>query len=357
MGVPGANSPGPSGATVRARGGIPCVRVAAPRPERSAGKLASCQEDFPYSSSPSSAERSSEPPGSSRKEHVFTPTQRALISPDSARKLSDDCDPSVKGDILSIKRGFLMTNKQKCLRAASEQVEEGENEEHGLGTTHNKERQGVLQRDQNLEKGGERNEGLEEDEENSVCMEKRKDVAKQVESGNTQPDEEEHGGRIWQNQSREAGNVSFCPPRLSSLTTPAMELPKMPHVPQRNETLTHCHVSGEDQQHDETSLTPNEQLLDRRVLVTARSFELRSSETLGRLVAERRDRLGMRNDPLRFIRRRMINESRYCRGRGGGVSDMRGRRRRQRGAGTYVRYSYDSSSENEGQEMGDEYDP
>jgi hypothetical protein len=55
MGVPGANSFGPSSATVRAGGVIPCVRVAAPRPQRLAGKLTSCHEDFPYISSPSSA--------------------------------------------------------------------------------------------------------------------------------------------------------------------------------------------------------------------------------------------------------------------------------------------------------------
>jgi hypothetical protein len=162
MGVPGAKSTGPSSATERLEGGIPCVRAQAPRPQQFAEKLSICQKDFPYSSSPSSAGKSSESPKSSRTEHVSTLTQHALTSPDSARNLSNDSDHIVEEDILSMKRCF--GSKQKCFRAASEQDGEGENEEHGLGTSQNKEHRGMLQRDQNTENGGQRNEGLEEDE-------------------------------------------------------------------------------------------------------------------------------------------------------------------------------------------------
>jgi hypothetical protein len=154
MGVPGAKSTGPSSTTERPEGGISCVRAKAPQPQQFAEKLSICQKDFPYSSSPSSAGRSSESPKSSRTEHVSTLTQHALTSPDSARNLSNDSDPIVEKDILSMKRCFSMSSKQKCFRAASEQDEEGENEQHGLGTSQNKEHRGMLQRDQNTEMEG-----------------------------------------------------------------------------------------------------------------------------------------------------------------------------------------------------------
>jgi hypothetical protein len=89
----------------------------------------------------------------------------------------------------------------------------------------------------------------------------------------------------------------------------------------------------------------------------AKGLGLRPSKTLGSLVVERRDLLGIRNDPLRVIRRRVTNESQYGRGRGGSASDMRRRRGRQRGLGNQLYYTQDSYSENEGQDMGDEYDP
>jgi hypothetical protein len=45
-------------------------------------------------------------------------------SPDSSKKLSEDCDDSIEGDIMTMEHGVLMNIKIKRCRAASEQHDE-----------------------------------------------------------------------------------------------------------------------------------------------------------------------------------------------------------------------------------------
>jgi hypothetical protein len=210
---------------------------------------------------------------------------------------------------------------------------------------------------ENVEKGEEGHEENEEYEKIFADLENENYIgAMEVQERNEDQDEEEQGRQQRQQQRLEDVNISFCSPLLSLLRTPAPELQNVHRFLRRDVISTQSHENEEDQQRQDSLVDPNENHMNRLVLPTTRVFELRSSETLRRLVEERRNILGMRNDPLRCIRRHVTDEPRYGRGRSGGVSDIR-MRRRQRTARAYLRYSHDSSSEDGVQDMGDQYDP
>jgi hypothetical protein len=125
---------------------------------------------------------------------------------------------------------------------------------------------------------------------------------------------------------------------------------------QRSTVRKQCDGSDDKIQHQVTLVARSEKRSNIHVLSSAKTLELRPSENLGRLVATLRESMGMRNYPLRLIRRQLTDEARF--GHGCGRSEafygMKRRRRRQRGTANYLHYSIYSCRKDEGQETTDE---
>jgi hypothetical protein len=141
---------------------------------------------------------------------------------------------------------------------------------------------------------------------------------------NTQQEiEEQHPMHKRRYPSRDAENGSFLLPQIQLLWELAPELSKTPPS-QRNVVSTQCDGTDDEQPHQVTLVARSEHSPDIHVLSMTKRFELRPSETLGRLVAKRRESLGMKNDPLRLIRMDLTDEPRFGHGccRSGGLSGM-----------------------------------